>query len=130
MPILPRKKGIAKRLHQILGEGYERYDLNPGTYAVPGLPAVRKINLCSPLAGLTPGTYDAVIQNHVMEHLPCNETIVLQRLHALLRPGGLHIFSVPMTSGHSRANLDPGKSGTASSTSMTISANTAGWILT
>ena len=42
-----------------------------------------------------------------MEHLPCNETIVLQRLHALLKPGGLHIFSVPLTSGTSRADLNP-----------------------
>jgi 2-polyprenyl-3-methyl-5-hydroxy-6-metoxy-1,4-benzoquinol methylase len=43
----------------------------------------------------------------VLEHVPCNATIVLQQLHALLRPGGAHVFSVPLTSGHSRSDLDP-----------------------
>lgn len=105
------EKGIAKRLHAILQGGYERYDLNPQNYDVPGLPAVRKIDLCSGLSALKPGTYDAVLHNHVMEHLPCNETIVLQRLHALLRPGGIHIFLMPMTHGYSRADLNPEMTG-------------------
>lgn len=101
------EKGIARKLHPILGKGYERYDLNPPTYHVPGLPDVQKMDLCSGLGALPPGSYDAVIHNHVMEHLPCNETIILQRLHGLLKPGGLHIFSVPLTTGHSRADLNP-----------------------
>lgn len=101
------EKGIQIRLHKLLGDGYERYDLDPPRYAVPGLPPVRKMDLCTGLGALQAESYDAVIHNHVMEHLPCNETIILQRLHALLKPGGLHIFSVPLTSGYSRADLDP-----------------------
>lgn len=101
------EKGVARKLHGILGDGYERYDLNPALYQVPGLPDVKKMNLCGGLDALSAGAYDVVIHNHVMEHLPCNETIVLQRLHGLLKPGGLHIFSVPLTKGSSRADLDP-----------------------
>lgn len=101
------EKGIARKLYPLVGKGYERYDLNPASYAVPGLPSVKKLNLCTELDTLAAGTYDAVIHNHVMEHLPCNETIILQKLHGLLKPGGLHIFSVPLTTGYSRADLSP-----------------------
>lgn len=106
------ERGIARRLHDLVGAGYERYDLDPDRYPVDGLPPPMGLDLCSDLGRLPTGAYDAVIHNHVMEHLPCNDTIILQRLHALLRPGGLHIFSVPLTTGHSRADFDPAMPGT------------------
>lgn len=42
------------------------------------------------------GTFDLVLHSHVMEHLPCNYTAVLVKLHKRLRPGGHHLFSVPI----------------------------------
>ncbi|RBI86970.1 hypothetical protein DRV85_02270 [Rhodosalinus halophilus] len=99
--------GIAARLHAACATGYERYDLTPGRYHVEGLPPAGRFDLCRDVDTLPRQQYDAVIHNHVLEHLPCNYTIVLQQLHARLKPGGIHIFSVPMTSGYSREDLDP-----------------------
>ena len=48
------------------------------------------------------------MHNHVLEHLPCNYTVVLQKLHALLKPGGYHVFSFPVgRSGSYRSDLSP-----------------------
>ena len=43
----------------------------------------------------TLGTFDVIVNIHVMEHLPCDCYAVIERLTALLRPGGVQVISVP-----------------------------------
>jgi phosphoglycolate phosphatase len=42
------------------------------------------------------GTFDVILHSHVIEHIPYNYSALLLRLHKMLRPGGLHAFSVPI----------------------------------
>lgn len=60
------------------------------------IPAIRRIDLCdaATLDGL--GPFDLIIHSHVIEHVPCNWTVVMLRLHRLLKPGGFHVFSLPI----------------------------------
>src|SRR3954453_3242917 len=102
---------IAKRLHAICPDGYERYDYDAKKYAVDGLPPLQKCDLCTDLPSFERGVYDVVLHNHVIEHVPCNYTMVVLGLHALVKPGGVHIFSFPMTRGHFRENLTPDMTG-------------------
>lgn len=99
---------LAKKLHALCGDGYEPYDFDPARYqSVIPFCRIRRCDLCADLPGFTLGGYDAVIHNHVIEHLPCNYTVVLQRLQALLKPGGAQIFSVPVLAGYSKSDLGP-----------------------
>jgi len=99
---------IARRLHELCGPGYEPYDLDPARYqkSMPFV-SVRKCDLCKDLDGFDIGSYDAVVHNHVMEHLLCNYVVVLLRLQALLKPGGTQVFSVPVMRGYSRSDMAP-----------------------
>lgn len=42
------------------------------------------------------GTFDLLLHSHVLEHLRCNYTAVLIKLHKQLRSKGYHLFSVPI----------------------------------
>lgn len=57
---------------------------------------IRRIDLTDFESYASLGRFDLVIHNHVIEHLPCNYTAVLIRLHKLLTPRGHHLFSVPI----------------------------------
>jgi phosphoglycolate phosphatase len=97
---------LAPRLREICGEGYRPHDLNAARYRF-GF-EVAPCDLCTDIPRLfAPGSFDVVMHNHVLEHLPCNYTVVLQRLHALLRPGGHHVFSFPVGHGHYRSDFSP-----------------------
>ncbi len=98
------ERPITERLRDLLGAGYEAYDYAPNAY--PNAQALQ-CDLCSDLHRFAEGTYDVVMHNHVLEHLPCNYTVVAQKLHALLKPGGFHVFSVPLTGKFTCSDLSP-----------------------
>ncbi len=60
------------------------------------IPSIRKIDLCDPSSFAGLGPFDLIIHSHVIEHVPCNYTVVLIRLHKLLKAGGAHVFSLPI----------------------------------
>lgn len=60
------------------------------------VPGLRRFDLTDLDAYAELGAFDLVLHSHVIEHLPCNYTAVLVKLHKLLRPGGYHLFSVPI----------------------------------
>lgn len=60
------------------------------------IPSIRKIDLCDAKTFEGLGPFDLIIHSHVIEHVPCNWTVVMQRLHRLLKPGGRHVFSLPI----------------------------------
>lgn len=99
------EKPIAVRLRRRCGDNYHPFDLNNDRYEF-GFP-VRKLNMCTDLESIPREHYDVVLHTHVLEHVPCNYTIVLQNLHALLKPGGFHIFSFPIGPGHYREDQSP-----------------------
>lgn len=53
------------------------------------------------------GTFDLIVHSHVIEHLRCNYTAVLVKLHKLLRASGHHLFSVPVYGSFYEESLAP-----------------------
>jgi len=100
---------ISSKLNEMCGENYTAYDFNNTRYKL-GF-EVRHCDLCKDIKSLPQAHYDVVMHNHVLEHVPCNYTIVLQQLHGLLKPGGVHIFSFPVYPGsYYREDQNPGVS--------------------
>ncbi len=85
---------------------YRAFDLHPEHYRHERV-AVRRLDLCSGLAGLEPASFDLLLHSHVLEHLPCDVATVLRGMVRLLRPGGAMLFAVPIDAEHSREGLDP-----------------------
>lgn len=100
--------GLAKKLFQMCGEGYEVYDFHPGRYQDQmSFTKIRKCDLCHDIEKFDAGSYDVVLHNHVLEHLPCSYVMVLLKLQNLLKPGGVQVFSVPISPGHTASNFSP-----------------------
>lgn len=98
---------IGKFLHRRCGDGYEPADFDPGRYSRRLGLAVRKFDLCRDAAGLPAEHYDLILHSHVLEHIPCNYTVALQRLHRAVKIGGTHLFCVPVAAGYFAEDLDP-----------------------
>lgn len=103
------EKPLAAKLREVCGKGYKAFDLQTGQLAggTSAESEVRQIDAVSGLGSLKAADYDVVIHNHLLPKLICNYTIILQRLHQLVKPGGIHAFSVPVYDGHSREDFDP-----------------------
>ncbi len=93
---------LATILRNRFGGNYLCGDLDPGQFSFP----VTRIDLCSDLDRFAPASFDIVLHNHVLEHVACDYKAVASRLDGLLKPGGLHIFSVPFLEGGFREALD------------------------
>lgn len=100
--------GLSRAIEARVGaETYEPVDFSPERLeAILGRP-VGRFDLCKDSFELPSGRYDLILHNHVLEHLPCNYTMVLQALTRALAPGGVQVFTVPMTAGHYREDLSP-----------------------
>lgn len=102
--------GLSKFLQSLSSSGYEPCDLDPDRYNI-GMP-IKQFDLCKDLDTLRHDYYDLIIHNHVLEHLPYNYAIVLQKLQRSVRPGGYQLFSVPMrVGGYYREDMNPKMSG-------------------
>jgi SAM-dependent methyltransferase len=98
--------GIARRLHALCGERYHPADVDPSQYRHLGLP-VRPLDLCRDLGRVADGAYDLVLHNHVLEHIPCAIEPVLMELDRIVRPGGWHLFTVPIGGERTVEDLAP-----------------------
>lgn len=97
--------GMFRRLSQLCAV-YKPMDYNPAQYA-KWSPEVCFADLCD-VDGTVDGTYDLIIHNHVLEHVPCSVSEVLAKLKARLNPGGRMLFSVPIRRRVASAeDLDP-----------------------
>ena len=88
---------IYELVHPIVGDGYEPCDFDPARYEKRLPVPIRQFDLCSDAKHLPGETYDLVMHNHVLEHVPCNWTLVLQHLQRAVKPGGAQLFSVPIS---------------------------------
>jgi hypothetical protein len=92
---------------KIFGDTYVASDYDPSAFSKWKQP-IRKIDMCRDLLALEAGSFDVVMHNHVLEHLPCEISPVLQNLNRLVAPGGVHMFSTPiMPNVRTIADLDP-----------------------
>lgn len=80
---------------RIIGPSYEAADFSPELFGNASS-RVKKIDMCSDLQLLEQNSYDVVMHNHVLEHIPCHVPTVIKQINQLLKPGGLHIFSIPI----------------------------------
>lgn len=85
--------GLATILRSTFGV-YVPADINVARYA--HMAGIRKIDLCDAVSLSSFGTFDLIIHAHVIEHIPCNYTVALVRLHKMLSPCGYQLFSVPI----------------------------------
>ncbi len=90
------EKGLAGIFENVMGRSYDPVDLFPELF--PHCKA-RKFDLCRDAETLEEESYDLVLHSHVLEHIPCNWTMVLLFLHRALKKGGLHLFSFPVMPG-------------------------------
>lgn len=103
---LAPERQLAKVFIETCNDGYDPTDFSPGHYARKIGRPVRKLDLVAEAAALPSNHYDLVVHNHVMEHIPCNVTLLIQHLHRSIKPGGIHLFSIPIWPGTSREDLD------------------------
>jgi hypothetical protein len=85
---------LGKKLFEFAGERYHATDYAPDIWSGHGY-MVRSLDLCSDLVKLPSRSFDLIIHNHVLEHIPCSVDVALKGLHRLLDGDGVHIFSVP-----------------------------------
>lgn len=100
------EEGIARKLHQRYGGHYRLFDLNPQLYPFE-FAQVEQLDLCLGLDAFHPESVDLILHNHVIEHLPCDYAAVMLALNQLLRPEGLHLFSLPIIGNYYQEDLDP-----------------------
>jgi SAM-dependent methyltransferase len=98
--------GIATRLAAICGEGYVACDLSPDRYRSKHY-TVQALDLCTGLDRFAGESFDLILHNHVLEHLPCNVADVLLELERILAPGGVHLFSVPIRGESTTEDISP-----------------------
>lgn len=78
-------------------DAYVAADFDPPRYK--HIPDVQFVDLTEPESYERFGTFDLIIHNHVLEHIPYNYSALLLRLHRMLRPDGVQAFSVPVYGG-------------------------------
>ncbi|WP_432348470.1 methyltransferase domain-containing protein (plasmid) [Shinella yambaruensis] len=93
---------LATLFRSRFGSRYLGADIDPGQFPF----AVARLDLCRDLPTLAPASFDIVLHNHVLEHVACDYRAVAAGLHRLVKPGGLHIFSIPFLEGGFREALD------------------------
>jgi len=74
--------------------GYTPADYDPSLFAKWNR-KILQFDMCNP-QGFAPGSFDCIMHNHVLEHLPCDVVGALRGLNALVAPGGYHLFSAPI----------------------------------
>lgn len=93
---------LATPFRSRFGSSYLSADIDPGQFPF----AVTRLDLCRDLPTLALASFDIVLHNHVLEHVACDYRAVAAGLHRLVKPGGLHIFSIPFLESGFREALE------------------------
>jgi SAM-dependent methyltransferase len=86
------EEALYRHLEPVFGAAYTTADLQPERY--PHAQALR-IALPDGISIFPDGYFDAVLHNHVLEHIPGHYRDHIAALMRIVRPGGVMIFSVP-----------------------------------
>lgn len=95
---------LAKRFAELEGERYFACDINAARYA-SSFTTIRAIDLCTDLAKMPSRCFDLILHSHVLEHLPCDAEATLVEFERILKPGGHHFLSVPVSGEETREDL-------------------------
>jgi hypothetical protein len=95
---------FAKRFSELLGDQYYACDVDVARYG-SHFTVIRPIDLCTDLVKIPSNSFDLIIHNHVLEHLPCDTEGVLREFERVLAPGGHHFLSVPVSGEETREDL-------------------------
>ena len=98
------ERGMSAFFQSMPAVQYRAVDIDPSLYRHC---AVERMDLVTDAEKLPSKAYDLIMHSHVMEHIPSNVTAVLLHLHRALKNDGLHVFSIPIYSGHYDENLAP-----------------------
>lgn len=75
-------------------DDYVTADFDLDRYA--HIPGIQHVDLTDPASYGRFGSFDLIVHNHVIEHIPYNYSALLLGLHRMLRPKGVQAFSVPI----------------------------------
>lgn len=96
--------GISVRLANI--SRYSAKDFAPAKYKNRPF-NVEKFDLCTDTRSIPDASFDLILHNHVLEHIPCSVEATLIELDRILAPGGVHMFSVPIQGPTTIEDLSP-----------------------
>jgi SAM-dependent methyltransferase len=86
------ERGLMMHLAKVNGDSYVCGDLSPAQYVA--LRPIRQLDVTR--LPFDDATFDLVICNHVLEHVPEDRT-AMRELRRVLKPGGLAILQVPLS---------------------------------
>lgn len=98
------EEGLSRHLYKACQ--YTAKDFAPQKYRKRPFP-VEQFDLCSDTHSVPDASYDLILHNHVLEHLPCRVEDVLVELDRILAPGGIHMFSIPIKGPVTVEDLSP-----------------------
>ncbi len=102
--IWPRRAPIGNRLFELYGSSYKATDYDVPRYSKWKF-EVSQLDACCDLVNLPSASFDLILHNHVLEHLPCSVEAVLAEMTRLLAPGGWHFLSVPFRRAQTEEDL-------------------------
>lgn len=97
---------LLKKFHQIGAQKYYPCDFNPIRYK-NDLFKIEKFDYCHDVYKMNSESWDVIIHNHVLEHIPCSYEAALTHTIRALAPGGWLFFSVPFKRGFYDEDLNP-----------------------
>ncbi|MEL6226649.1 MAG: methyltransferase domain-containing protein [Pseudomonadota bacterium] len=86
------ERGLSMKLSPILGDRYVCADLEPERYLE--IHPLQKADLCA--LEYAENSFDFVLCNHVLEHVP-DDRLAMSEILRVLRPGGTAILQVPIS---------------------------------
>jgi SAM-dependent methyltransferase len=95
---------IGNRLFELYGSSYKATDYDVPRYSKWKF-EVSQLDACCDLVNLPSASFDLILHNHVLEHLPCSVEAVLAEMTRLLAPGGWHFLSVPFRRAQTEEDL-------------------------
>jgi ubiquinone/menaquinone biosynthesis C-methylase UbiE len=96
--------GLAKKFVELSGDLYYPCDLEPEKYK-SRFYQTQFIDLSKSLIQFEDNYFDLIIHNHVLEHVPHDVGLIFSELNRILKPGGMHFFSIPISGEWTRENL-------------------------
>ncbi|WP_422002140.1 methyltransferase domain-containing protein [Roseovarius mucosus] len=104
---LAPEPSLARKFNDLSGDAYHGAEVNAERFQKSQNKSIRMLDLCTDLAAIPDASYDVILHNHVLEHVPCDVREVLRQLDRILAPGGLHFLSVPIRGEKTDEDLSP-----------------------
>lgn len=98
---------LARKFSALSGDAYHGAEVDAARFAKSQSKTIRMLDLCTDLSTIPDASYDVILHNHVLEHVPCDVREVLRQLDRILAPGGLHFLSVPIRGDKTVEDLSP-----------------------